>query len=83
MNQTIENKNVTDYIQVYNKINDIVTKLTQIRKEAKFSQEFVSSWLKVSRKKLNEFENGNFDFDLMVRYCEIFSVEIKIDFIVW
>jgi len=80
MNQTIENNYVTEKLHIYTQINEIVTKLIHIRKEAKFSQEFMADWLKVSRKKLNEFENGNFDFDLMVKYADKLSIEIEINY---
>lgn len=82
MNQSIENNNVTEMLPIYNQVNEIVTNLIQIRKEAKFSQQFMADWLKVSRKKLNEFENGSFDFDLMVNYCDKLSVELKLNYIV-
>lgn len=72
------NANVTEITQLQVRCNKIVTDLIKIRKDAKFSQAFMADWLKVSRKKLNEFENGNFDFDLMVNYADKLSVEIKI-----
>lgn len=83
MNQSIENNNVTEMLPIYNQVNEIVTNLIQIRKEAKFSQQFMADWLKVSRKKLNEFENGSFDFDLMINYAEKLSVEITINYKVY
>lgn len=80
MNQTIENINVTERLQIYQQANVIVTKLIQIRKDARFSQEFMADWLNVSRKKLNEFENGKFDFDLMVKYADKLSVDIELNY---
>jgi DNA-binding XRE family transcriptional regulator len=80
MNQLIENNNVTEPLHIYTQINEVITKLIQIRKDAKFSQEFMADWLKVSRKKINEFENGSFDFDLMVNYADKLSVELKLNY---
>ena len=60
--------------------NKIVTELIKIRKEAGFTQEFIADWLDISRKKLNEFENGKFNFDLMVNYCDKLSVDLKINY---
>lgn len=40
MNQIIENKNVTEKLQIYEQSNSIVTKLIQIRKYTGFSQEY-------------------------------------------
>ena len=71
-------ENVTEKLQVYEACNKIVADLIKIRKDAGFSQEFMAEWLKVSRKKINEFENGNHDFDLMVQYADKLSVEIKL-----
>lgn len=72
------NTDVTEKLLIYEDCNKIVTDLIRIRKDAKFSQEFMADWLRVSRKKLNEFENGSFDFDLMVNYASKLSVDIKI-----
>ena len=72
------NTEVTEKLQVYSQCNKIVTELIKIRKEAKFSQKLMASWLKVSRKKLNEFENGSFDFDLMANYADKLSVKLNI-----
>jgi len=83
MNQTIENNIVTESLHTYTQVNEIVTKLIQIRKDANFSQQFMSDWLNVSRKKLNEFENGSFDFELMVKYADKLSVEISINYKVY
>jgi DNA-binding XRE family transcriptional regulator len=80
MNQLIENNNVTESLHIYTQINEVVTKLIQIRKDAKFSQEFMADWLNVSRKKINEFENGSFDFNLMVNYADKLSVELKLNY---
>lgn len=73
--------NVTKPLQIKTQCNEVVSMLIKFRKEAGFSQEFVSEWLGVSRKKLNEFENGSFDFDLMCLYCDKFSIDLtlKID----
>lgn len=76
------NENVTEITQIQTKCNKIVTDLIKIRKAAKFSQEFMAEWLNVSRKKLNEFENGKFDFDLMVRYATKLSVDIEINYVI-
>lgn len=72
------NTEVTERLQVYDQCNKIITELIKIRKDAKFSQDFMSDWLNVSRKKLNEFENGNFDFDLMVNYASKLSVDVTL-----
>jgi|JI10StandDraft_1071094.scaffolds.fasta_scaffold374372_3 DNA-binding XRE family transcriptional regulator len=78
MNQSFENNNITEKLHIYKQVNEIVTKLIHIRKDAKFSQKFMADWLNVSRKKINEFENGKFDFDLMINYAEKLSVDIEI-----
>lgn len=79
----IDKINVTKELQVYKDYREIVTKLIQIRKDAKFSQEFMAEWLNVSRKKINEFENGAIDFELMINYADKLSVEVELKFKVY
>ena len=76
------NKDVTesvqDNLQGLKNYQSVVTKLIQERKESKFSQEFMADWLGVSRKKLNEFENGKIDFFLMCHYADKLSIDIEL-----
>ncbi len=71
--------NVTENTQLPNPFESCVTDLIRIRNDAKFSQDFISKQLNVCRKKLNEFENGKFDFDLFLKYCDLFSIELKVN----
>jgi DNA-binding XRE family transcriptional regulator len=72
------NKDVTEKLQVFKQCNEIVTLLIKERKESKFSQEFMADWLGVSRKKLNEFEQGKIDFFLMCHYADKLSIDIEL-----
>jgi DNA-binding XRE family transcriptional regulator len=72
------NKDVTEKLQVFKQCNEIVTLLIKERKESKFSQEFMADWLGVSRKKLNEFEQGKIDFFLMCHYADKLSIDIQL-----
>lgn len=72
--------NVTEKIQPIEICKTYVTELIQTRKEAHISQQFMADWLGVSRKKLNEFESGAFDFELFCEYCDKFGVQILIKF---
>ncbi len=72
------NKDVTENIQGLKNYQTIVTKLIQERKESKFSQEFMAEWLGVSRKKLNEFERGKIDFELMCNYADKLTIDIEL-----
>lgn len=72
------NKDITENIQGLKNYQSVVTKLIQERKESKFSQEFMAEWLGVSRKKLNEFENGKIDFFLMCHYADKLSIDIEL-----
>ena len=72
--------NVTKITQIDKQCNEIVTKLIELRKQANFSQQFIAEWLGVSRKKLSEFENGNFDFELMKLYAEKLDLIITINY---
>lgn len=76
------NKDVTESVrgnlQGLKNYQSVVTKLIQERKESKFSQEFMAEWLGVSRKKLNEFERGKIDFELMCHYADKLSIDIEL-----
>lgn len=76
------NKDVTESVRgnLQGLINyqSVVTKLIQERKESKFSQEFMADWLGVSRKKLNEFENGKIDYYLLCQYADKLSIDIEL-----
>lgn len=73
--------NVTEKIQPIEVCKVYVTELIQTRKSAGFSQQFMAEWLGVSRKKINEFEKGSFDFVLFCDYCDKFSVKVLINII--
>ena len=72
------NKDVTENIQGIKNYQSVVAKLIQERKESKFSQEFMADWLGVSRKKLNEFENGKIDYYLLCQYADKLSIDIEL-----
>jgi len=72
------NKDVTESVQGLQNYQSIVSILIQERKESKFSQEFMADWLGVSRKKLNEFEQGKIDFFLMCHYADKLSIDIEL-----
>jgi DNA-binding XRE family transcriptional regulator len=74
------NQDVTEKIQVFEQCIEIVTMLKTQRIRAGFSQDFMADWLNISRKKFNEFENGKFDFELMVMYADKFSIKINISY---
>ena len=75
-----ENENISNLIVTYNKI---VKQLVENRNQSKATQDMVSSWLNVSRKKLIEFENlKGLDIKLMCEYADIYGIEIKLNFIV-
>lgn len=75
-----EDKNISNLIVTYNKI---VKQLVENRNQSKSTQDMVSSWLNVSRKKLIEFENlKGLDIKLMCEYADIYGIEIKLNFIV-
>ena len=82
MNEQIENTNVTEMTQARQQAINIVPVLIQTRKEAGISQSLMAEWLGVSRKKLNQFEKGKFDFLLLLKYAEKLSVEINLTHII-
>lgn len=78
-----KNLNVTETLQFYKDCNKIVTKLVEIRKnDMKVNQQFMAEMIGVSRKRINEFENGKIDIDLMVRYCDKLEVALELKMII-
>jgi hypothetical protein len=75
-----DENNLSNLIVTYNKI---VKQLVENRNSSKSTQDMVSNWLNVSRKKLIEFENlKGIDIKLMCEYADIYGIEIKLNFIV-
>jgi DNA-binding XRE family transcriptional regulator len=59
--------------------NQIVKQLIENRNSSKCTQDTVASWLKVSRKKLIEFENlKRLDFELLCKYFDIYGIDLKL-----
>ncbi len=74
------NTNLCNLTVTYNKI---VKQLIENRNSSKCTQDTVASWLKVSRKKLIEFENlKRLDFELLCKYCDIYGIDLKLYFII-
>lgn len=73
-------ENVTEITQVKTRCAEIVTRLIENRKQSGTSQEDCADQLGVSRKKLSEFENGSFDFDLFLKYCYFMGIDIKLNY---
>jgi DNA-binding XRE family transcriptional regulator len=78
MNQTDTQAEVTEELQIYKQCTEIVTSLVSTRKEIGLTQEFIAEWLGVSRRKINEFESGKFDFDLMIKYAHKLGMDIEL-----
>lgn len=73
-----EEKNISNFIVIYNKI---VKQLVENRNTSRATQDIVSKWLNVSRKKLIEFENlKGIDIKLMCEYADIYGIEIKLNY---
>ena len=71
---------VTNNTQIKSQCDKLVTELIACRKLSQTTQESMADWLGVSRKKLSEFESGNFDFDLAMQYADKMSIDVKLNF---
>jgi DNA-binding XRE family transcriptional regulator len=74
------NEDVTNFETIKANYSEIVTQLIKIRKENDLTQQFIADWLNVSRKKINEFENGRFDIELLCNYADRLSVTIDLKY---
>ena len=67
--------NVVHFKQVY---KEVVQNLVQIRNGAGFSQQFMSDWIEVDRRKIIAFENlKKIELEIMLKYADKLSVDIK------
>lgn len=76
----LEKIDVQNNVQFQNNFKEVVQKIVQIRKEAKFSQEFMAEWLNVDRRKIMALESGALiDYDLLYRYADKFDIQLTIN----
>ena len=68
---------VTNNTQIKSQCDKLVTELIACRKQSQTTQESMADWLGVSRKKLSEFESGNFDFELAMLYADKMSIDVN------
>ena len=67
--------NVVHFKQVY---KEVVQNLVQIRNGAGFSQQFMSDWIEVDRRKIIAFENlKKIELEIMLKYADKLSVDIN------
>jgi DNA-binding XRE family transcriptional regulator len=70
-----------DFVQFNVQLKKLGTELCTIRNEINYSQSDMADWLKCDRRKISEIEAEEcIDFELIFRYCQKLSIEIKIDF---
>jgi transcriptional regulator with XRE-family HTH domain len=60
---------------------DLVHKIVQVRKDAGFTQEFVSQLCNIERRKIIEFEKANkIDINTLIAISKNFSIELELKF---
>ena len=74
-------KAVQDFKAQYRKL---VQELVEIRKQSKTSQDEMSEWLSIDRKRIIRFETlKKVDIELCLLYSDKLSVEINLTYKVW
>jgi DNA-binding XRE family transcriptional regulator len=80
-NQHIKSEDVQNNVQMFRKSYiDILSKCIEIRKEAGFTQQFMSDWLNVDRRKIIELEKGIMQVGLLLNYADKLSINVKLNF---
>jgi len=81
MNQNAENTKVPNVVHFKDAYKRIVHELVQARNASGVTQEFISDWLAVDRRKIISFENlKKVNIELLLKYADKFSIDIKLKF---
>lgn len=81
MNQQVQNTQVPNLAQFKGSYKAIVTQLVQCRESANVTQEFMSEWLGVSRKKIIAFEKlKKIDLETLLKYADKMSIDVKLSY---
>lgn len=72
--------NVQEFKKVY---KEIVTELIKVRNSANITQQFMADWLEVDRRKIIAFENlKKVDLEIMLKYADKLSIDIKFNYVI-
>lgn len=82
MNENVQNIEQNESLSTFKcTYNKIVKQLVENRNSSKVTQDMVSKWLKVDRRKIIDFENLNrFDIELMYNYCNIYGIDLYFNY---
>lgn len=81
MSQEIENNQVQNIVQFKEKYKEIVQNIVLARNTAGITQEFVSEWLGVDRRKIISFEKlKKIDLEILLLYSHKMSIDVKLNF---
>ena len=73
---------MSDKVQNIEHFNEIksrmVQKCVQARRSGNLTQDFISEWLGVDRRKIIAIESGHGDFETLLRYADKMSINIEI-----
>ena len=83
MNQLIENEEVQNIVHFKSVYKQIVQKLLQSRIDSGITQDSLSEWLGVDRRKIISFEKlKKVDLELLLKYADKFSFDINIKYVI-
>ena len=82
MNQPIKNTEVHNNVHEFkSKYKNIVHKLIECRKSSDISGESLAEWIGVDRRKIMSFENlKKIDLELLLKYADKMSVDVRLSF---
>lgn len=77
----LTNEDVQDCVHFKKQYERLVQELVQCRMSIPQSQQEISDWLKVDRRRIISFEKAEkYDIELMLKYARIMTVEIQLLF---
>ena len=81
MSQAIENTQVQNIVHFKAKYKELVQNIVLARNTAGITQEFVSEWLGVDRRKIISFEKlKKIDLEILLLYSHKMSIDVKLSF---
>lgn len=81
MNQIVENNHVQNIVQFKQVYKELVPKLVQMRSESGITQEFISDWFGVDRRRIIQFEGlKKVNLELLFIYADKFDIETTFNY---
>ena len=71
---------VQNLVQFNSVLSEIRTELIRLRNEAHLTQDDIAKRIGIDRRKVMELESGKIDVENLLKYCEVFDIEVTLTF---